>query len=95
MFLKAEQLWRIATVYDKVAEAEVGVPSPQRSAFARKAKHLRMLARIAAKIEATGFANRRGLSPAKRVLRARGAYATLERQKSTSRKSGIRALQSG
>lgn len=53
MFLKAEQLWRIATVYDKVAEG--GVPSPQRSAFARKAKHLRMLARIAAKIEATGF----------------------------------------
>lgn len=68
MFLKAEQLWRIATVYDKVAEAEVGVPSPQRSAFARKAKHLRMLARIAAKIEATGFVNRRGLSPAKRVV---------------------------
>ena len=55
MFLKAEQLLRIATVYDKVAEAEVGVPSPQRSAFARKARHLRMLARIAAKIEATGF----------------------------------------
>jgi hypothetical protein len=53
MFLKAEQLWRVATVYDKVAEDEVGVPSPQRAAFARKAKHLRMLSRIAAKIQAT------------------------------------------
>ena len=53
--LKAEQLWRVATVYDKVAEDELGVPSPQRAAFARKAKHLRTLARIAAKIEATDF----------------------------------------
>jgi hypothetical protein len=53
MFLKAEQLWRVATVYAKVAEDELGVPSPQRAAFARKAKHLRMLARVAAKIEAT------------------------------------------
>jgi hypothetical protein len=55
MFLKAEQLWRVATVYDKVADDEIGVPSPQRAAFARKAKYLRMLARIAAKIEATDF----------------------------------------
>ena len=55
MFLKAEQLWRVATVYDKVAEDAIGVPSPQRAAFARKAKHLRFLARIAAKIEATDF----------------------------------------
>jgi hypothetical protein len=55
MFLKAEQLWRVATVYDKVAEDTIGVPSPQRAAFARKAKHLRMLARIAAKIETTDF----------------------------------------
>ena len=54
-FLKAEQLWRVATVYDKVAEDKIGVPSPQRAAFARKAKHLRMLARIAAKIETTDF----------------------------------------
>ena len=55
MFLKAEQFWRVATVYDKVAEDKIGVPSPQRAAFARKAKHLRMLARIAAKIETTDF----------------------------------------
>jgi hypothetical protein len=55
MLLKAEQLWRVATVYDKVAAEEIGVPSPQRAAFARKAKRLRMLARIAAKIEATDF----------------------------------------
>ena len=55
MFLKAEQLWRVATVYDKVAEDAIGVPSPQRAAFSRKAKHLRMLARIAAKIEAADF----------------------------------------
>lgn len=55
MFLKAEQLWRVATVYDKVAADGIGVPSPQRAAFARKAKHLRMLARIAAKIESTDF----------------------------------------
>ena len=55
MLLKAEQLWRVATVYDKVAAHKIGVPSPQRAAFARKAKRLRMLARIAAKIEATDF----------------------------------------
>ena len=55
MFLKAEQLWMVATVYDKVAADTIGVPSPQRAAFARKAKRLRMLARIAAKIEATAF----------------------------------------
>jgi len=55
MLLKAEQLWRVATVYDKVAADAIGVPLPQRAAFARKAKHLRMLARIAAKIEATDF----------------------------------------
>ena len=54
MFLKADQLWRVAAVYDTVAADKVGVPSPQRAAVARKAKHFRMLARIAAKIEATG-----------------------------------------
>lgn len=55
MFLNAEQLSRIAAVYDKVAADELSVPSPQRAAFAQKVKHLRMLARIAAKIEATNF----------------------------------------
>jgi hypothetical protein len=55
MLLKAEQLWMVAAVYDKVAGDKMGVPSPQRAAFARKAKRLRMLARIAAKIEATAF----------------------------------------
>jgi hypothetical protein len=53
MFLKADQLWRVATVYDTVAADKLSVPNPQRAAFARKAKRLRMLARIAAKIEAT------------------------------------------
>jgi len=63
MFLKAEQLWRIASAYDTVA-GELGVQVPQRAAFARKAKRFRMLARIAAKIEAAGavkFAH--GLAP--------------------------------
>jgi hypothetical protein len=63
MFLKAEQLWRIASAYDTVA-AELGVQFPQRAAFARKAKRFRTLARIAAKIEAAGavkFAH--GLAP--------------------------------
>ena len=55
MLLKAEQLWMVAAVYDKVAGDKMGVPAPQRAAFARKAKRLRMLARIAAKIEATAF----------------------------------------
>jgi hypothetical protein len=54
MFLKADQLWRVAAVYDTVAADKVGVPLPQRAAFARKAKRLRMLARLAAKIEAAG-----------------------------------------
>ena len=43
----------IATVYEKAAADTMGVPAPQRSAFARRAKRFRMLARIAAKIEAT------------------------------------------
>lgn len=54
VFLEAEQLWRVANVYDTVAADKFGVPFPQRLAFTRKAKRLRMLARIAAKIEATG-----------------------------------------
>jgi hypothetical protein len=58
MSLKAEQLWRVATVYAKVAEDKTGVPFPQRTAFARKAKRLCMLARIAAKIEASDVVRR-------------------------------------
>jgi hypothetical protein len=54
MFLKADQLWKVATVYDAVAADKLGTPLPLRAACARKAKRLRMLARIAAKIEATG-----------------------------------------
>jgi hypothetical protein len=53
MILTAEQQWRVATVYEKAAADEIGVPLPQRAAFARKAKRFRLLARIAAKIEAT------------------------------------------
>jgi hypothetical protein len=53
MRLRAEQQWMIATVYEKAAADTMGVPAPQRSAFARKAKRFRLLARIAAKIEAT------------------------------------------
>ena len=59
MFLTAEQLWMIATVYDRVAADKSSVPSPQGAAFARKAKRLRMLARIAAKIRATTLVSRR------------------------------------
>jgi hypothetical protein len=44
----AEQYFRIATVYDKVA-ADQKVPAPQRAAFARKAEWFRMLAQIGAK----------------------------------------------
>lgn len=55
MILTAEQYWLVATVYDRVAADKMGVPPPQRAAFARKAKRLRMLARIAANIEATAF----------------------------------------
>jgi hypothetical protein len=55
MILTAGQQWRVATVYEKAAADEIGVPSPQRAAFARKAKRFRLLARIAAKIETTAF----------------------------------------
>ena len=71
MSLKAEQLWRVATVYAKVAEDKTGVPFPQRTAFARKAKRLCMLARIAAKIETTGVAN-----PTYRLMSRHGGVPT-------------------
>jgi hypothetical protein len=53
MILTAKQYWMVANVYDNVAADKTAVPSPQRAAFARKAQRLRVLARIAAKIEAT------------------------------------------
>ena len=53
MILTAEQQWMVAMVYEKAAADKMGVPAPQRAAFARKAKRFRTLARIAAKIEAT------------------------------------------
>jgi hypothetical protein len=53
LVLTAEQQWMMATVYEKAAADIMGVPAPQRAAFARKAKRFRMLARIAARIEAT------------------------------------------
>lgn len=56
MHLTAEQLWRVATVYEKAAADTVGVPAPQSAAFARKVQQFRTLARIAAKIEAMGVA---------------------------------------
>ena len=55
MILTAEQQWMVAMVYEKAAADKMGVPAPQRDAFARKAKRFRTLARIAAKIEATDF----------------------------------------
>jgi hypothetical protein len=53
MILTAEQYWMVANVYEKVAADKLGVPPRQRAAFARKAMRFRMLARLAAKIEAT------------------------------------------
>jgi hypothetical protein len=53
MQLTAAQHWLVATAYEKAAADQVGVPGPQRAAFARKAQRFRTLARLAAKIEAT------------------------------------------
>jgi hypothetical protein len=53
LVLTAEQQWMVATVYEKAAADIMGVPAPQRAAFARKAKRFRMLARIRARIETT------------------------------------------
>lgn len=53
MVLTAKQHSMVAMVYEKAAANMMGVPAPQRAAFARKAKRFRTLARIAAKIEAT------------------------------------------
>ena len=53
MILTAERQWMVAIAYEKAAADTIGVPAPQRAAFARKAKRFRTLARIAAKIEAT------------------------------------------
>jgi len=58
VILTAEQQWLVATVYEKAAADVVGVPSPQRAAFARKAKRFRLLARLAAKIKATAAVKR-------------------------------------
>lgn len=64
MILTAEQQWMVAMVYEKAAADKMGVPAPQRAAFARKAKRFRTLARIAAKIEATAVVKRaRPLKP--------------------------------
>jgi hypothetical protein len=52
MVLTAEQHWIVATVYETAAADRLGVPPPQRAAFARKARWFRMLARIRAKKEA-------------------------------------------
>jgi hypothetical protein len=52
MVLTAEQHLRIASVYDKAAADKMGIPPQQRAAFARKAKWIRMLARIRAKKDA-------------------------------------------
>ena len=103
MLLRAEQLWRVATVYDKVAEDKVGVPSPQRIAFARKAKHLRMLARIAAKIEATQVVKpaqplkscqESGLSPPT-VGRPRVRFKTLAERLEAARAAASASVEKG
>jgi hypothetical protein len=52
MILTVEQHLRIASVYDKAAADKMGIPPQQRVAFARKAKWIRMLARIKAKKDA-------------------------------------------
>ena len=58
MVLTAKQHSMVAMVYEKAAADTMGVPAPQRAAFARKAKRFRTLARIAAKIEATAVIKR-------------------------------------
>ena len=50
MLLTAEQHYRVATVYENAA-ADMRVPPPHRTAFARKADWFRMLARIRSKSE--------------------------------------------
>jgi hypothetical protein len=69
MVLTAEQQWMVAMAYKKTAADTMGIPAPQRAAFARKAKRFRTLARIAAKIEATVVIKQApNLTPLKRGL---------------------------
>ena len=59
MALTAEQHSQIATAYERAA-ADPMIPAPQRAAFARKAEWFRLLARIAAKKEATAASKMEG-----------------------------------
>jgi len=60
MVLTAEQNLRIALLYEKAAADRLGVPPPQRTAFARKATWFRMKATIRAKKEAASALAERG-----------------------------------
>ena len=75
MILTAEQYWMVANVYEKVAADKLGVPPRQRAAFARKAMRFRMLARLAAKIEATALV-KPGAAP---EVSSRGCFGHLVR----------------
>jgi hypothetical protein len=97
MVLTAEQQWMVAMVYEKAAADTMGVPVPQRAAFARKAKRFRTLARIAAKIEATAVIKQaRPLKPLQTDARGRrdhetGAAWFCKRQDRLSQIHGCRA----
>jgi len=62
MLLTAEQHCRIATAYENAA-ADMRVPPPHRTAFARKADWFRMLARIRAKRDAAALAFKQETRP--------------------------------
>lgn len=74
MVLTAEQHLRIATLYEKAAADQLGVPPQQRAAFARKAKWFRMKARIRAKKEAASLLQAEQQAAAE-FARAEGAPA--------------------
>ena len=57
MVLTPKQLLQIASVYEKAAADKLGVPLPQRAAFARKAQWFLMLARIGVKKSAVSAAS--------------------------------------
>jgi len=97
MILTAEQYWMVADVYEKVAADKLGVPPRQRAAFARKATRFRMLARLAAKIEATAVIKQaRPLKPRQNDcfarterlqfgVEAKAKYQTIEERLKTAR----------
>ena len=62
MVLTPEQLLQIASAYESDAADKLGVPLPQRAAFARKAQGFLMLARRGVKKSAVSAASERRLT---------------------------------